>query len=188
MSDEVLPRDVKILYLILASMGVNAYQDQVPLQLLDFAHRYTTQVFQDALVYADYAGQSTGNQPAGMGFQTAPMSVEDVKLAVSARVAHQFKPTTPKDLIMSLAAERNKRPLPPVPSTYGLRLPPEKHCLTGQDRDVDEDDDIVIAGYEKVSAGGADDGEGNDGDEDDAKEEDAEVADAEQKNEDVEMS
>ena len=60
--------------------------------------------------------------------------------------------------------------------------------MTGQDRDVDEDDDIVIAGYEKVSAGGADDGEGNDGDEDDAKEEDAEMADAEQKNEDVEMS
>lgn len=157
MSEEVVPRDVKIVHLILASMGIASYQEHVPLQLLDFAHRYSTQVFQDALVYSDYAHQTGASQPAGMGPQSSALSIDDIKLAVSARVAYQFKPTTPKDLLMTLAAERNKRALPPVSSSYGLRLPPEKHCLTGRERDVDGDDDIVIAGYEKIDVGAGSD-------------------------------
>lgn len=171
MSEEAIPRDIKIIHLILASMNLPQYQDHVPLQLLDFAHRYTTQVFQDALVYSDYANQNSSSLPAGIGAQNAPITVEDVKLAVSARVAYQFKPTNPKELLLSLAAERNKRPLPSVPNTYGLRLPPEKHCLTGREREL-EDDDVVIAGYEKINL---DDAHFNEEDEEqEEKENDAE--------------
>lgn len=168
MSEEAIPRDVKIIHLILASMNLPQYQDHVPLQLLDFAHRYTTQVFQDALVYSDYANQNSSSLPAGIGAQNGPITVEDVKLAVSARVAYQFKPTNPKELLLSLAAERNKRPLPSVPNTYGLRLPPEKHCLTGREREL-EDDDVVIAGYEKINL---DDAHFNEDDEEQEKKDD----------------
>lgn len=150
MSDSATPRDVKIVHLILASMGVTSYQDQVSVQLLDFAYRYTSRVLQDAVVYSDYANQSTSSQPAGVGPSSSGLTIEDLKLAVASQVAYEFKPTTPKDLLLSLAAERNKRMLPPVPETYGLRLPPEKYCLTGCDREIDEDDDVVIAGYEKI--------------------------------------
>lgn len=151
MSEEVIPRDAKIVHLLLASMGITSYQDQVPLQLLDFAHRYTTQILQDAQIYSDYAHQSGASQPAGMNAQNSSLTIDDLKLAVTSRVAYQFKPTTPKDLLVTLAAERNKRNLPAVPASYGLRLPPEKHCLTGNERDIDEDEDVVIAGYEKIS-------------------------------------
>ncbi len=38
-SDEpVVPRDVRILHLILASQSIQSYEDHVPLQLMDFAH------------------------------------------------------------------------------------------------------------------------------------------------------
>ncbi|UZO22620.1 uncharacterized protein OCT59_014978 [Rhizophagus irregularis] len=32
--------------------------------------------------------------------------------------------------LAQLAKERNREPLPPVPEKYGLRLPPDRHCLT----------------------------------------------------------
>lgn len=150
MSESVTPRDVKILHLILASMGVTSYQQQVSLQLMDFAHRYTVNVLSDALLYNDYANASNATQPAGIGASSAPLTVEDVRLAISARVSYQFKPAAPKELYLELAHERNKRPLPPIPPGHGLRLPPEKDCLTGRDRTLEEDADIVLAGFEAI--------------------------------------
>lgn len=151
MSSETTPRDVKLLHLILASMGVSSYQDHVPLQLVDCAYRYTISVLQDALVYADYAHANGSGQPAGMAATNSPLTVDDIRLAVSARTAYQFKPTAPKELLLELAQERNKRPLPPVPQGYGLRLPPETFCLTGRDRDLEEDEDIPVTGYEEMT-------------------------------------
>lgn len=38
-SDEpVIPRDARILHLILAAQQITSYEDHVPLQLMDFAH------------------------------------------------------------------------------------------------------------------------------------------------------
>lgn len=37
------PRDARIIHLILASMGVSAYQERVPLMLMDFAYRASPQ-------------------------------------------------------------------------------------------------------------------------------------------------
>lgn len=36
------PRDARIIHLILASMGVSAYQERVPLMLMDFAYRLSS--------------------------------------------------------------------------------------------------------------------------------------------------
>lgn len=36
--EPVVPRDVRILHLILASQSIQSYEDHVPLQLMDFAH------------------------------------------------------------------------------------------------------------------------------------------------------
>lgn len=33
------PRDARVVHLILASMGVHAYHERVPLQIMDFAYR-----------------------------------------------------------------------------------------------------------------------------------------------------
>lgn len=150
MSSETAPRDIKLLHLILASMGVASYQDHVPLQLVDCAYRYTIGVLQDALIYSDYAHANGAGQPAGMAATNAPLTVDDMRLAVAARTAYQFKPTAPKELLLELAQERNKRPLPPVPQGYGLRLPPETYCLTGRERDIDEEEDITATGYDRM--------------------------------------
>lgn len=40
------PRDARLIHLILANYGLNAYQERVPLQLMDFAYRYTSSTLQ----------------------------------------------------------------------------------------------------------------------------------------------
>ncbi|CBX97813.1 hypothetical protein LEMA_P092220.1 [Plenodomus lingam JN3] len=45
------PRDARLIHLILANMGVTAYTERVPLQLLDFAYRYTSSILTDAISY-----------------------------------------------------------------------------------------------------------------------------------------
>ncbi|KAK9476788.1 transcription initiation factor IID, 31kD subunit-domain-containing protein [Lipomyces japonicus] len=130
------PRDARLLHLMMASLGINNYQDRVPLQLMDFAHRYTTGILEDSILYADHARSSN---PSASTAANTQISVEDVRLSVAARVNYQFKPAPPKELLLELAQERNRKPLPPVPQTYGIRLPPEKYCLTAKDWDIDEE-------------------------------------------------
>jgi transcription initiation factor TFIID subunit 9B len=155
------PRDVRLLRLIFASQGVAAYEDHVPLQLMDFAYRYTSQILQDAMVYNDYAhpthsnagnigggpGESSNNQQSFNQNQSSTNNVndnddisnkqllnnEDIRLAIAARTSYQFKPVPPKKMLMELAAERNDKPLPAVMPMWGVRLPPEKYCLTAKD-------------------------------------------------------
>lgn len=153
-----LPRDVRLLHLLLASQSIQQYEDRVPLQLMDFAHRYTRGVLMDAMVYNDYASE---NAPGGSNAaanatnaKNAPkantlgsgmtsnggknINVEDVRLAIAARTQYMFKPTAPKELLLQLAAERNKKALPQVMGSWGVRLPPEKYCLTAKSWDLDE--------------------------------------------------
>lgn len=145
---DATPRDVRLLHLILASMGVTAYQDRVPLQLMDFAYRYTHGVLQDALYYSDHAGASTSTLPAGVGSSSSTsLTVDDIRLAVGARVNYQFKPAPPKELLLEMAQEKNKRPLPPVPQQYGIRLPPEKYCLTSKEWQLDDEKDETITEF-----------------------------------------
>src|SRR5579871_6542586 len=66
------PRDARLLHLLLTSLQVSAYSPRVPIQLLDFAYRYTHGILQDAQAYADHAN--------GQG---SVINVEDMRLAVS---------------------------------------------------------------------------------------------------------
>lgn len=86
-----VPRDVRLVSLILASMGIEDVEPAVLVQLLEFAHRtcadrltcvgYTTQVLQDALVYADHASSRQGG---------SNISIDDVQLAIQSRVNYSF--------------------------------------------------------------------------------------------------
>lgn len=80
---------------------------------------YIHQVLQDAQAYADH---SRGPNSA--------ITVDDVRLAAASIVSQSFQGPPSKELLLELAAERNKRPLPPINRSTGLRLPPEKYCLT----------------------------------------------------------
>lgn len=138
----VVPRDVRLLHLIFATQGIQNYQEHVPLQLMDFAHRYTVSVLKDAVTYNDHAKSINGSSNTSKGVNT-----DDIRLAIAAKTNYQFKPTPPKELLLELAHERNSKPLPPVIPKWGLNLPPEKYCLTARDWDSleEERDDLKKA-------------------------------------------
>ncbi|RHZ88098.1 hypothetical protein Glove_26g138 [Diversispora epigaea] len=112
-----IPRDSKVMELILRSAGVEEFEPKVVQQLLEFAHRYTIDVIQDASAYAEHTGKNE-------------MDIDDVKLAIQGRINHSFIAPPKQEFLAQLAKEQNKEPLPPVPLKYGLRLPPDRHCLT----------------------------------------------------------
>ncbi|KAF3934159.1 hypothetical protein ABW20_dc0103172 [Dactylellina cionopaga] len=120
------PRDARTIHLMLASMGVTAYQERVPLALMDIAYRYTSSVLQDALLYWDAA------HPATTTGQPPPqVTMTDLRMAIAAKINHQFVTAPPKEFMLDIAQERNKVALPPVKKDWGIRLPPEQYCLTG---------------------------------------------------------
>lgn len=81
---------------------------------------YTSQVLQDALVYADHAASRQGG---------SNLSIDDVQLAIQSRVNYSFSQPPPKEMLLSLASSLNSVPLPPVSNRHGIRLPPPEHCL-----------------------------------------------------------
>lgn len=161
---EVLPRDARLIALLIASCpSIVDAQPAVLHQLLEFAHRtlrssaggpncaqdprslyegYTAQVLSDALVYSEHAGRA------------GSLNTEDVKLAVQSRVGWEFGGKVPREarrtvwsptwleinsylqFLLSLASKINAKPLPAVPEVFGVRLPPPKHCLTAVDFDL----------------------------------------------------
>ncbi|PPQ77308.1 hypothetical protein CVT25_010890 [Psilocybe cyanescens] len=120
-----LPTTARAIALILSSApSVQDVQPGVLHQLLEFSHRYTTQVLTDASVYAEHANRA------------GKIEMDDITLAVQARVGWEFGGRVPKEYILSLAAEVNAAPLPAVPEVFGLRLPPASECLASVDFDL----------------------------------------------------
>ncbi|KAK6496727.1 Transcription initiation factor TFIID subunit 9 [Arthrobotrys musiformis] len=120
------PRDARTIHLMLASLGVTSYQERVPLALMDIAYRYTNSVLQDALLYWDAA------HPATTTGQPPPqITMSDLKMAISAKVNHQFVAAPPKEFLLDVSLERNKVALPTVKKDWGTKLPLEQYCLTG---------------------------------------------------------
>ncbi|KAK6522688.1 Transcription initiation factor TFIID subunit 9 [Arthrobotrys megalospora] len=120
------PRDARTIHLMLASLGVTAYQERVPLALMDIAYRYTSSVLQDALLYWDAA------HPATTTGQPPPqVTMSDLRMAISAKVNHQFVAAPPKEFLLDVSQDRNKVALPPIKKDWGVKLPLEQYCLTG---------------------------------------------------------
>ncbi|GAA5861858.1 hypothetical protein JCM8547_008576 [Rhodosporidiobolus lusitaniae] len=120
-SAPVLPRDARLVALLLAAAGAEDCEEGVVRMLVEFAHRYTGDVLSDSLMYAEHA--RTGSS------STAPVvpSLDDIRLAVQARTEGA---QVPKEFLLQLATTVNSIPLPPVPEVYGVRLPPPAQRLT----------------------------------------------------------
>lgn len=80
-----VPRDARLMALILDSMGIQDVQPPVLMMLLEFAHRYLNEVLQDSLVYADHANSS---KTTNAGVST--LTLDDIQLAIQSRVNHSF--------------------------------------------------------------------------------------------------
>jgi transcription initiation factor TFIID subunit 9B len=144
------PRDARLIHLILSAQGVHSYQERVPLQLLDFAYRYTSSVLADAFRlssegYASAPGAPT-NSKRSEATDGSNISVNALRQAIASRQDYQFQGALPKEFMMEQAVERNRVALPKVQKAWGVQLPPEKYCLTGTGwslRDLWEEDEVV---------------------------------------------
>jgi transcription initiation factor TFIID subunit 9B len=131
------PRDARLIHLILANMGVHAYTERVPLQLLDFAYRYTSSILSDALSYepplptTSASKKRSGGAGAGGEGDGEGVSLAALRTAVGARAAGTFQPNLGKEFMSEVAQERNRIALPRVEREFGIRLPPERYCFTG---------------------------------------------------------
>ncbi|KAH7319013.1 transcription initiation factor IID, 31kD subunit-domain-containing protein [Rhexocercosporidium sp. MPI-PUGE-AT-0058] len=167
------PRDARLIHLLLSSLGCTAYQERVPLQLLDFAYRHSSSILSDALHLSSdaYVSQQTRarDAPPGGGFREADGQVSSnaVQLAIQSRLQYQFGGGNgggglSKEFLLETAHARNKVALPRVlQNEWGVRLPSERFVLTGVPWGlkgqwvVNEEDD-------SESGGGAAAGEGVD--------------------------
>jgi len=128
--------------MLLSSLGVTAYQERVPLQLLDFAYRHSSSILSDALHLSSdaYVSQQTRarDAPPGGSFRDADgqVSVNAVQLAIQSRLQYQFGGGNggglSKEFLLETAHARNKVALPRVlQNEWGVRLPSERFVLTG---------------------------------------------------------
>ncbi|KXS97803.1 hypothetical protein AC578_10546 [Pseudocercospora eumusae] len=155
------PRDARLIHAILSNLGIHSYQERVPLQLLDFAYRYTSGVLNDSLRLSaeGYASQQTGT---GGGRRNQQDDMNNITMsalrgAIASRHGHTFVGPLPKEYMMEQAAERNRIQLPKVERSYGVQLPPEKYCLTGVgwglkdewESDEDEPEEARVMGSQR---------------------------------------
>jgi transcription initiation factor TFIID subunit 9B len=137
------PRDARLIHMLLSSLGCTAYQERVPLQLLDFAYRHSSSILSDALHLSSdaYVSQQTRarDAPPGGGFREADgqVSANAVSLAIQSRLQYQFSGGSgggglSKEFLLETAQQRNKVALPRVlQNEWGVRLPSERFVLTG---------------------------------------------------------
>ena len=172
------PRDARTIHLILSQLGVSAYQERVPLQLLDFAYRYTAGILSDAqhLAAEGYNQPSSGSTRKGANADEVGLAA--VRMAAAARQVNQFSGgKESKEQLLERATSINTTRLPRVEQQgprFGVRLPHERFLLTGRSwdlnaqwelEDTDDADDPIPA-----HTNGADDdaemGEDEEGDQD----------------------
>ena len=55
---------------------------------------------------------------------------DDIQLAIHSKMNYHFASPPPRELLLELADKCNKKPLPPIPSEYGLHLPPPEDQLS----------------------------------------------------------
>jgi transcription initiation factor TFIID subunit 9B len=134
------PRDARLIHMILANQGVSAYQERVPLQLLDFCYRYTSATLQDALHLTAEFGQSVTEKGKVQGpHDLNAVSLPSLRLSIASRTHYQLSAKPGKEHLIELATERNKVSLPPpVAKDAAFRLPPDRYVLSGVGWSINE--------------------------------------------------
>jgi len=154
---------------------------------MDFAYRYTSSVLGDALHIqaegydstgapsADPGGKGRGGGAAGKKTpkeEEGDVSLKSLRLAIANRMSYQFQNGLPKEFLKSLAEERNRVGLGALLGSQktggqdsaqvvgGVKLPPEKYCLTGVAWGLK--DSWESEGEEEVEVQGAGDDGGKD--------------------------
>ncbi|XP_055633600.1 transcription initiation factor TFIID subunit 9 [Toxorhynchites rutilus septentrionalis] len=112
-----IPKDAQVIMSILKELGVTDYEPRVINQLLEFTYRYVTCILDDAKVFANHARKKV-------------IELDDVKLSTQMILDKAFTSPPPRDVLLEIARNRNNTPLPLIKTHCGLRLPPDRYCLS----------------------------------------------------------
>eukprot|EP00088_Acartia_fossae_P012029 TRINITY_DN16157_c0_g1_i10.p1 TRINITY_DN16157_c0_g1~~TRINITY_DN16157_c0_g1_i10.p1 ORF type:complete len:229 (+),score=63.55 TRINITY_DN16157_c0_g1_i10:478-1164(+) len=112
-----IPKEAQVMAGILRDLGIQDYEPGVLTQMVEFSYRYVTKVLEDAKVYSQHARKRN-------------VDIDDVKLAVQVMCDQTVTSPPTRDVLLELAQAKNEVQLPLVRSSAGLRLPPDRHCLT----------------------------------------------------------
>ncbi len=112
-----MPKDAAVMTSVLRDMGVTDFEPRVVNQLLEFSYRYVTEALEDARALSAHARKKA-------------VDLEDVRLAVRMRAEQGATSPPSREVLLDVAREKNSAPLPVPKATCGLRLPPDRHCLT----------------------------------------------------------
>ncbi|KAH8364923.1 hypothetical protein KR200_004326 [Drosophila serrata] len=113
-----VPKDAQVIMSILKELNIQEYEPRVVNQMLEFTFRYVTCILDDAKVYANHARKKT-------------IDLDDVRLATEMTLDKSFTGPLSRHVLAKVAELRNNMPLPPIKPHCGLRLPPDRYCLTG---------------------------------------------------------
>lgn len=159
------PRDARLIHAVLSSYGLTNYQERVPLQLLDFAYRYTSSILSDSLRLSSegYTNLPPPTNASGRGRGAAAVddgeriTVTSLRQAIAARQGYSFQGALPKEFMLKEAEDRNRIALPKVEGgqAFGVLLPPEKFCLTGVGWSMKQEWDSEVEEDEKFGGNGA---------------------------------
>ncbi|XP_065219542.1 transcription initiation factor TFIID subunit 9-like [Planococcus citri] len=112
-----IPKDAQVIMAILKELGINDFDPRVINQLLEFIYWHTTIILDDARVFANHAKKKT-------------IDVDDVKLAIQMHAEQMTSAGPPRDVLLELARSKNSTSLPPIKPQSGIRLPPDRYCLS----------------------------------------------------------
>ncbi|XP_026321666.1 transcription initiation factor TFIID subunit 9 [Hyposmocoma kahamanoa] len=112
-----LPKDAQVIMSIMKEVGISDYEPRVVNQLLEFTYRYVASVLDDARVFANHAKKKT-------------IDLDDVRLAVQMQLDKSFTSPPPREVLLQVARVKNVNPLPLIKPHCGLRLPPDRYCLS----------------------------------------------------------
>lgn len=127
-----IPPDLKLIALLLNAADIQDWEPQTLPQLYEFLYRYSIETLTTAQVYADHAG-------------LPEISADCIKLAIETRIGSSFVTTPSPEILAEIATKKNRVPLPLVGEKFGIRLPPEKHCLTKESFQINPV--LILADY-----------------------------------------
>ena len=144
-SDGKAPKDAQVIQAILKDMGLTEYDPKVVTQLMEFLYRYVTSIVDDAKMVSNHAKKKL-------------VDAEDIRLAVQMYNEQMAAPPPARDILIETSRVRNAQPLPVPKASSGLRLPPDRFCLTAcnyklRPRKTSQFNRAVSSGYTTVKGG-----------------------------------
>ncbi|XP_050308926.1 transcription initiation factor TFIID subunit 9 [Anthonomus grandis grandis] len=112
-----IPKDGQVVLAIMKEMGITEYEPKTIVQLTEFVYRYATSVLQEARMYANNSNKRT-------------LDIDDIRLAIELSAESSFTTPPPREVVIECASAKNYTMLPSVKPHCGLRLPPDRYCLS----------------------------------------------------------